>query len=463
MSRTNRLVIAFTALAATAVAAPAFAQKAPAKPVAASPDYDQQLNALVGIQGGLTADVAAARAAKVSPEARRRREETSSAHAQVEQAKLARLPRVDTTLRYTRLSDVTLPPGLAMFVTVPLNNYNADAQLGVPLSDYFLRFPSLIDAAKAGEDASRVAERATQVAASQDARVAYYEWVRSRLQVVVAERLVAQVGRTVDQLSALVEVQRASRADLLRLQAQKAQADLVLVQARDGAVIREEQLRILIGAEPEEQLAIGEDVRAEITIPEPGKVDDLAREALGRRLESRTLTLAEQALIRQRQAQKTDRYPHLSAFAQANYDNPNQRAFGSSDWQFTWAVGAQVTWSPNDTLLTGARIDDTDAKIRAIDADRKRLSNGVHTEIVADLQQFDIARAAIVNTRQALVAAEEGYRVRKELLDAERVTAVELVDAETSLTQARIAAIDARIDLRIAWTRLQHALGLDLQ
>jgi outer membrane protein TolC len=287
--------------------------------------------------------------------------------------------------------------------------------------------------------------------------------VRARLQEVVAERLVQQVGRTVEQISALVEVQRASRADLLRLQAQKAQADLVLVQAKDASVIREEQLRVLIGGAPEEPLAIGEDVRADVPLPALGAPADLPRQALARRLETRTLTLAEQALIRQRQAQKADLYPHLSAFAQANYDDPNQRAIGSSDLQFTWAVGAQLTWSPNDTLTTNAKVDDSDAKIRAIAADRQRLSNGVQTEITADLAQLDIARAAIINTQQALTAAEEGYRVRKELLDAERVTAVELVDAEAALTQARIAAIDARIDLRIAWARLHHALGLDVQ
>ncbi len=470
MSRSKHLVIAFTALVIAASAAPAFAQKAPAKPVtpAASAeqnaaDYDQQLNALVGIQGGLTADDAAARAAKASPDVWRKREELASAHAQVQLAKLSRLPRIDATLRYTRLSTVTLPAALMGFITIPNNQYNADGALAVPISDYFLRFPYLVDAARAGEDSAQIAEKSAALSASTDARVAYYEWTRSRLQVVVAERLVEQVGKTVDQVSALVEVQRASRADLLRLQAQKAQVDLTLVQARDGEQIREEQLRILIGAAPEEQLAIGEDVRSDIPIPALGKSDELSRAALGRRLEARALGAAQDALVRQEQAQKADRYPKLSAFGQANYDKPNQRAIGSPDAQFSWAVGAQITWSPNDAILSGARVDDSAAKLRAIDTDRQRLANGISNEVTADLLQVDIAKQALINTQQALTAAEEGYRVRKELLDAERVTAVELVDAETELTQARIAAIDARIDLRIAWARLHHALGLDVQ
>jgi outer membrane protein TolC len=464
MSASSRIVPAFTALALALGAAPAFAQKA----AVPTPDYEKELGALVGISGGLTADQAAARAAKVSPDVRRKIAELGSARAQVEQAKLARIPRVDGTLRYTRLSNVALPTvvkqlqmqGVTLFVP---NQYAADATLAVPISDYFVRFPYLIDAAKAGEVSAEIAERSAGLAAAVEARVAYYEWARARLQVVVAERLVAQVGATVDQVSALVSVQRASRADLLRLQAQKAQADLALVQAKDALAIREEQLRILIGAEPEEQLAIGEDVRGDVPIPELGKADDLARAALGRRLETRALAAAEDALVRTEQAQKADRYPRLSAFAQANYDRPNQRVFGSSDLELTWAVGAQITWSPNDLLSSGAKIDDTEARLRAIEADRQRLSDGVRAEVMAYVQQVDIARQALINTQQALVAAEESYRVRRELLDAERVTAVELVDAETELTRARIAAIDARIDLRIALARLQHALGQDVQ
>jgi outer membrane protein TolC len=390
-------------------------------------------------------------------------EELASARAVVDQTKLARIPRVDATLRYTRFSNVTLPPALAPFIKILNNYYNADAQLTVPISDYFVRIPPAIDAAEASEATALIAEKTTALQASLDARVAYYEWARARLQVVVAERLVQQVGSIVKQVSALVDVQRASRADLLRLQAQQAQADLALVQARDAFAIREEQLRILIGAQPEEQLAIGEDVRADVPIPMLGHAEDLAREALGKRLEMRTLAAAENGLVRVAQSQKADRYPRLSAFAQANYDKPNQRALGSTDLQFTWAIGAQITWSPNDFLVADTRVDDTDAKIRAISADRESVSDAVRAEVTSYVEQVDISRQALVNTQQALTAAEEGYRVRRELLDAERVTAVELVDAESELTQARIAAIDARIDLRITLARLQHALGNDVQ
>ncbi len=52
--------------------------------------------------------------------------------------------------------------------------------------------------------------------------------------------------------------------------------------------------------------------------------------------------------------------------------------------------------------------------------------------------------------------------MRQELLAADRATAVELVDAETDLTRARIAALNARVDLRVALAQLRHAIGADV-
>ena len=81
-----------------------------------------------------------------------------------------------------------------------------------------------------------------------------------------------------------------------------------------------------------------------------------------------------------------------------------------------------------------------------------------------ELLQFilQLAQISLATTQKGLAASEEGYRVRRELLNADRATAVELVDAETDLTRARIAALNARVDLRVALAQLAHALGQDV-
>ena len=72
------------------------------------------------------------------------------------------------------------------------------------------------------------------------------------------------------------------------------------------------------------------------------------------------------------------------------------------------------------------------------------------------------AEVAIESTARGLAAAEESYRVRRSLFQNGRATSVELTDAETDLTRARLEAINARVDLRIAHVRIEHALGRDV-
>jgi outer membrane protein TolC len=103
-----------------------------------------------------------------------------------------------------------------------------------------------------------------------------------------------------------------------------------------------------------------------------------------------------------------------------------------------------------------------DAQARALTADRHAFELGVRGQIAAGRSAADLAEAAYAASQRGLAAAEESYQVRLDLFDNDRATTLEVASAETALTAARIAAIDALIDRRIAWTQLRHAAGLDL-
>ncbi|MBC7976726.1 MAG: TolC family protein [Myxococcales bacterium] len=464
------------------LATPAFAQPAPkppapkppvtARPAPTGPSsvaddlaaFDRELDLLFAT-GGLTADQAASRAAGASPTVRRRAAEIEVAVAQADAAALARVPQISGKLSYTRLSPIDpfiIPVGGMNFEIASVeNSYVAEAQVVVPLSDYLLRFPKLINAARLAADAARINKRSSEVGAGQDARLAYYEWVRAKLQVLISQRQLLQVQKTLEQVRALAEAQRLSRADLLRVESQEAEAEQVVDQLANLAVLREEQLRLLIGA-GSEPLAIGEDVRADIAAGTAGKLDDLMTSAKQKRLEFRALDTGIQARESQRSAEKANLLPRLSAFGVADYARPNQRVFPQEDeFKGTWSVGAQLTWTLNDALVSRTTDRRLTAEADELRADRENLERGTRIEVLAAQQSVTIAQRALATSQKGLDAAEESYRVRKELLNAERATAVELVDAETELTRSRIAALNARVDLRVARAQLEHALGND--
>jgi outer membrane protein TolC len=465
---TLRSMLALSLVAATPVLAqPAPKQPAPAATAAADDltAFDRDLD-LLFTTGGLTSEQAASRAGGASPTVQRKLAEIEAAVAQAEAAALARVPQLSARLSYTRLSPIdpiVLPVGGTSFAITSLQNaYLAETQLVVPLSDYVLRFPKLIDAARLGAEIAKLGKRSSEITAGQDARLAYYEWVRAKLQVLISKRQLVQVQKTLDQVRALAEVQRLSRADLLRVESQEAEAEQVADQLENLSQLREEQLRLLIGAAANDPLTVGEDIRADVAGTSAAALDALVSTAKRQRLEFKAIDTGIEAKERQRAAERANLWPRLSAFAVADYANPNQRVFPQEDeFKLTWSIGAQLTWALNDALLSRT----SDHRIRAeadeLRADRENLERGTRIEVLAAQQAVVIAQHALATSQKGLTAAEEGYRVRKELLNAGRATAVELVDAETELTRSRIRALNARVDLRVARSQLDHALGND--
>jgi len=186
------------------------------------------------------------------------------------------------------------------------------------------------------------------------------------------------------------------------------------------------------------------------------------RVATTKRLEFRAIDFAIKAREKQREAEKANLMPRLSAFATANYANPNPRIFPQKDqFDFTWQAGVQLSWTLNDTLQSRATQRRIAAETNELRADREALLLGTRIEVLSAEQGVRTAQLALATTQKGLAAATEGYRVRRELLNADRATAVELVDSETDLTRARIAALNSRVNLRIAIAALAHALGND--
>jgi outer membrane protein len=451
------------------VATPALAQPAP--PADELAEFDKQLDAMF-VAGGLTSDQAAARAGTVSPTVARRVAEVAEQTAAATTTYLQGVPQIGGKLSYTRNSFIApfsfgiMIPGVdpsALAFNFLQNFYVAEATISIPLSDYLYRYPKLVGAAKLAVQAAHTSHDAAFVSAGADARQAYYEWLRAKLQVLVAQRQVVQVKTTLEQVRAQAEVQRISRADLFRVESQEADAEQTAAQLTNIAELREEQLRVMLQLPEGQPLAIGEDIRNDVTPPGIQKLDDMMTHVAEHRLDYLAIVEGIDARDKQKDAEYSGYVPKLSAFGVADYANPNQRVFPQVDkFTGTWAVGVQATWNLNDALTANVNQERLAAQANELRADQESFLRQTRIEVLQAQQNVQLAVHDLATTATGLKSAEESYRVRKELLAAERATAVELVDAETDLTRARIASLNARIDLRVAIAQLIHALGDDI-
>jgi outer membrane protein TolC len=432
----------------------------------------------------LTSDEVANRAEHTSFELQARREELAAAEASIDQAEAGYVPTVRAGARYTRLSSIN-NPALGTLITVPgadpgpvapgaqlvavplrfpvlLNQYAFTASLAVPLSDYLLRVPHGVASAEASERAKRLEMRAAGLEVAAHARVMYYEWVRSYLQLGVAEQTLEQTRAHLVDARHLFDLGLVPEADVLRAESQVAESELLLERTRNAAALREQQLRTSMHDTSGARYEIGESVDGEPVARAPQDLAVLRATAARRRLELKVFDENRHSLEEQGEVARAAELPRLDGTADVAYADPNPRVFlQSNKFVPTWSAGVMLSWTPTDSVGASAQTRAARARARALSAQRRVFQDAIAVELTRAYQAEQEAYKAGETSERRLRSAEEAFRVRSVLFRNGRGTNLELTDAQTELVRARFDTIGARVDQRIAHAQLLHAAGLD--
>jgi len=439
-----------------------------------SEDLDAKLAAMMGTPNGLTADEVARRTLISNPDVTAKQKGVAAADASRDETKSRFYPKLDLSARYTRLSDLKttylpLPgsptpiPSTSLFPVI-LDNYTLQATLAIPLSDYVLRLSNSMASANHNKSAAQLDERATRLSVARDARVAYYQWIRAQGGAYVAAKaLESAQGHQQDAKNAF-DAGLVSRADVLRTVSQQKSAELAVARTANNVAIATEQLRVLMLDSSQINYQIGENILDELppyavpTTPDAGYA-----EALERRLEMRQLGESEAALRAEAALARAGNYPRLDAQAGALYGNPNGRYVPpDSTWRGTWDASIVLSWTPTNIFGATAQAKTVEAHADEVAAKKGALRNALHMEVSEALNALTEATFGLDVSRDNLTAASENYRVRRELYRAGKATIVEVTDAETELTRARLEVVNSHVDVRIARVALTHALGRDV-
>lgn len=430
---------------------------------------EAKLNAIQAANG-LTADEAARRTLLNNPDVTAKQKSVAAAEATVDATRANFYPQLGLQASYTRLSKFDVPP--LNFGTGPIpnpfpiipNNYDLRATLSIPLSDYVLRLSNSMASANHNRTAAKLDEQATRLAVARDARVYYYQWIRAQwVSYVAAKALEAARGHAQDAKSAF-DAGLVSRADVLRTVSQQKSAELGVARSLNNVAIAAEQLRVQLADPAQTNYEIGENFLADLPpYAVPSSPGAGYAEALEHRLEIRQLGESEAALREEAAVARAGNYPRLDARGTAIYANPNQRYIpAAQEWHGTWDASIVLSWTPTEIFGATARAKNAEAHADEVAARKASLKNALRLEVNQAMNALAEATFGVDVSREGRAAAEENYRVRRELFRAGKATTVEVTDAETELTQARLQAVNAQMDVRIARVQLEHALGRDV-
>jgi outer membrane protein len=437
------------------------------------------------VAGGWTAAKAAERAEATSWDVTAKKEAVRAASAAVDQTVVGFFPRLSGIARYQRLSPTPDPSNPPLIVTSPasmragpiaagtpligipfslptvLDQWTFQATLTVPISDYVLRLSHANAQASHSLDAARYDRMASVAAARTNARLAFYQWASALLQKAVLDDAVLAAQDHLRDAEHLFAADRASRADVLAAAAIVAADELSVHQSVEQLNDAEEQLRTLTHIPASESPALGEDLTSALA-PAPLDLAALKSEALSHRPDLLSLGANEEAQSEAVSVARASAWPVLGASADLVGANPNLRLIPQEAvFHATWDIGLQLTWSPNDTFNARTVVDQAGANLAKFKAQVALARDAVTLEVAQAVNASRTADAAVATAATRLESAEEAYRVRRSLFRAGRATSVELTDAESSLFSARITALSARINQRVAKVRIDHAVGRD--
>jgi outer membrane protein TolC len=454
---------------------------------------------LAPVPGGLTADEVARKAVLTSPAIAARRAEILATVATLEDTLSRFVPNASLSATYTRISRAQIdfgqggatvgalnegplavapcpadpaqncvvdsmgsPVAAAAFgpLQIPLDNWNLTGRVDVPLSDYATRLRPARRGAQAETQAAIHSRDVAKIDAELDARLAYYDWLRAKASVAIAEQSLANATARLEDARVAQSAGVATEADVLRLDGMAATAEVAVASARTFETLAAQSLAVIMG-EDERALGVGEDLFGEA----PGLAglesrEKATSEAIERRLELRGLERSAEAMDQARKAAAAAYYPRLDGFADLAYANPNTRFFPlTSRWRASWSVGASLSWRLGTFLQARAQVKTAHARQRLVQANRAAVERAVKLEVNAAWAELERARTTVAFTERSLVSTRAAYDERVALYQAGEATTTDIITAEAERLNATLADLNARIDLRTARARLLRAAG----
>ena len=388
-----------------------------------------------------------------------------ASHGVVVQTRAVALPQLQAAGQYKDTDPHAVESIPALEYTQPHQNWNAGVQIVQSVYEGG-RLVAALKAASATQQQA-LAEYQTVLADTLLAvRVAYYDVLLAAQQITVNEASVNLLQNELEDQQRRYNAGTVPHFNVLRAEVAVANERPNLIQARNNYRIAKNNLSNLLGYNlPHE---IWEDIPLNLTDAldaAPYQVDLPAaiQQALSRRTElvalRKTAELQRLNVVNAKAGYK----PTVQAFA--GYTWNNSQFVDPNDIGYTlygWNVGGQVSWNIFDGMLTRGRVVQAKALYDKAKTDIEDTGRQIELEVRTAYSQFIEAREVLESQQKVQEEAEEALREADARAEAGTGTQLDVLDAQTSLTQARTTEIQALHDYDTARARLERAVGADM-
>lgn len=322
------------------------------------------------------------------------------------------------------------------------------------------RIRSALHSARLTRDQALANHQTVIADALRDVRVAYYGVLLAQQQLIVQEESLKLLQEELGQATKRYEAGTVPRFNVLRAEVEVANARPRVIRARNAGRVRKDNLATLMG----ENIPKGTDELPLIltdkleTAPYDVQLSAAIAQALGGRTELIALRLAERLRADQIKTAKSGYKPSVQLFAGYGAQS-SQFSQDLSDELHGWEAGAQLSWNVFDGFLTRGRVQEAEALRRRAEAEIEDGMRRVELEVRTGYSTFIDSREVLASQEKVQESAEESLRLANARAAAGAGTQLDVLDAQTSLTEARTTQVQAKHEYAVARARLERAIG----
>lgn len=273
---------------------------------------------------------------------------------------------------------------------------------------------------------------------------------------VVAQNL-ASIASQLKQSQRFFEQGIVTKNDVLRFQLQQANITLTDLDIESNRKIINYNLDILLG--------LPEDTQIDITDPSTGQKDAAPLsayidQALAYRQELRALDLQNKVAEIDIKSVKANATPTFGIGADVYYINPNGSLLPKShDYILPMTASATLSWNIGTLWTNKHKVTEARVQQKSIGIQKDIQSDNVKTEINRNYQTYQVAKDKIKVLETSIDQATENDRLLESKYKNNVASAIDRIDAETLLYQAKINLELAKADAGLAYYTLLKSTG----
>ncbi|HET6511502.1 MAG TPA: TolC family protein [Candidatus Kapabacteria bacterium] len=412
-------------------------------------------------------------ALKQNPEMSASRAKWDQADARVDQANSNLWPKLDFTSRYTTFDGgriIAIPNGPSLpTAQFGITKWDNKLEAAWPIFNYAVWQGT--KATRAYLDAATHEVEAKELAIAYQVSEGYFSYARATELVAIRKSAVELAKQNLATAKALFDAQKAAKNDVLRAEVAVAASQGEVLAAQNQQMLARTNFNNLLKRDYDADIVL---LNTDALSAYRGESPRLASNNGGQSLNTTTFAADYSSAVTTRPEimQIDNAKVALEGIKNVNAADyfPNVALFGSYGWQedqlkFSNDVdlligGVQLRWNLFSGFNTNAKVAETTAQIHELQYQKESLMNGIRIELHNARLDRDNARERYAIAIKQLEAAEENRRITKALYDAGQAPLITMIDAESTLANAKANLTVTTYDELLAEAKYRKAIGV---